>query len=164
MSGARGDDYGIALEAELELRDVPREEIALIVREVRSHLAESGEDPIESFGSPELYADRFAPRSWTRRKLWMLVALAGLLGAGSGFLLLSGTFGLMDPSMQLWGWPPAARLVMGGLCLLGLVALLAFMIIGSRRRHASWRLPGSDGEALEYHRRRRDVRGRDVAE
>lgn len=140
MSGTQGDEYGTALEEELELRDVPREQVELIVREVRSHLAESGEDPLESFGSPERYADQFAPRSWTRTMLWGLVALAGVLGAGAGFMLLSGTFGFMDSSMQLWGWAPVTRLVVGVLCLLGLVSLLAFMVTDSRRRQASWTL------------------------
>lgn len=140
MSGTRDDDYGTALEDELELRDVPRDEVDLIVREVRSHLAESGEDPLEAFGSPEYYADQFAPRSWTRRMLWLLVALAGLLGAGAGFLLLNGMFGLMDPSMQLWGWAPSIRLMLGTFCLLGLAGLLTFMVMESRRRRASWTL------------------------
>ncbi|GAA1244496.1 hypothetical protein JOF42_003533 [Microbacterium phyllosphaerae] len=139
MSGTR-DDYGTALADELELRDVPSDQVDLIVREVRSHLAESGEDPLETFGSPEHYADQFAPRSWTRRMLWGLVALAGLLGAGAGLLLLSGVFGLMDPSMQLWGWAPSIRLTLGTLCLLGLAGLLTFMVMESRRRQASWTL------------------------
>lgn len=142
MSGTRDDDYGTALEDELGLRDVPRDEVDLIVREVRSHLAESGEDPLETFGSPEHYADQFAPRSWTRRMLWLLVALAGLLGAGAGWLILSGVFGLMDPSMQLWGWAPSIRLTLGAFCLVGLVALLMFMVTESRRRQASWKLRG----------------------
>ncbi len=50
MSGTRDDDYGTALEDELELRDVPSDQVELIVREVRSHLAESGENPLDAFG------------------------------------------------------------------------------------------------------------------
>lgn len=140
MSITRDDDYGAALEDELQLRDVPSDQVELIVREVRSHLAESGENPRETFGSPEHYADQFAPRSWTRRMLWLLVALAGLLGAGAGFLMLNGIFGFMDPSMQLWGWAPGIRLTLATVCLLGLVGLLTFVVTGSRRRRASWTL------------------------
>lgn len=81
------------------------------------------------------------PSEWTRTALlWLLVALAGLLGAGAGFLLLNGLLGLTDPSMQLWGWAPGIPLALGTVCLLGLAGLLTFMATGWRRRRASWAL------------------------
>lgn len=134
------DDYGAELAEELELRDVPNEAIERIVREVRSHLAESGEDPRDSFGSPQHYADQLVPRSWTRRMLWPIVAVAGLLGAGVGFMFLSGAFGLIDPSVQLWGLAPGVRVAISGVFLAGFVGLVAWMAVGSRRRAASWRV------------------------
>lgn len=140
MNSTERDDYGAELTEELQLRDVPLEAIERIVREVRSHLAESGEDPRDSFGSPQHYADQFVPRSWTRRMLWPIVALAGLLGAGAGFMFLSGAFGLIDPSTQLWGLAPGVRLAIGGVCLAGFIGLVAWMAVGSRRRSASWRV------------------------
>ncbi|MGO2750474.1 MAG: HAAS signaling domain-containing protein [Pseudoclavibacter sp.] len=141
MNSTERDDYGAELTEELQLRDVPHEAIERIVREVRSHLAESGEDPRDSFGSPQHYADQFVPRSWTRRMLWPIVALAGLLGAGAGFMLLSGAFGLIDPSAQLCGLAPGVRLAIGGVCLAGFIGLVAWMAVGSCRRSASWALP-----------------------
>lgn len=141
MSGGERHDYGADLTEELELRDVPNEVIERIVREVRSHLAESGEDPVDAFGSPERYADQFAPRSWTRRMLWPIAALAAALGAAAGFILLSGVFAMIDPSVHLWGLAPSARLMIGGLFLAGFVGLLVFLTVNSRRRSESWRLP-----------------------
>ncbi|MBS3180446.1 MULTISPECIES: hypothetical protein, partial [unclassified Pseudoclavibacter] len=88
-------------------------------------------------------ADHFAPRTWTRRALWWIVALAGLLGAGAGFLILSGIFGLLDSSAQLWGLPPGVRLGGGVLCLAGFIGLLVWMAVGSRRRSATWRVQES---------------------
>lgn len=143
MSSGQLDDYGDQLTDELELRDVPIDAIERIVREVRSHTAESGEDPMDSFGTPQQYADHFAPRTWTRRALWWIVALAGLLGAGAGFLILSGIFGLLDSSAQLWGLPPGVRLGGGVLCLAGFIGLLVWMAVGSRRRSATWRVQES---------------------
>ncbi|WP_432571489.1 HAAS signaling domain-containing protein [Kineococcus sp. SYSU DK005] len=40
----------------LRLRDVPGARIGAVLAEVRDHLAASGEDPVEAFGTPEQYA------------------------------------------------------------------------------------------------------------
>lgn len=134
------DDYSSELAEELELRDVPPEAVERIVREASSHTAESGEDPLDSFGTPSRYADEFAPRSWTRRMLVPIVLLAAVLGAGAGLMLLSGIFGFISSSAELWSLAPGVRLTIGILLLACLVALLITMALQSRRRTASWRL------------------------
>lgn len=140
MSSER-DDYGTNLAEELGLRDVPEDVADRIVREVNSHVIESGEDPFETFGTPERYADEFAPRSWSRRMLWACVAVAAGLGFGGGLMLLSGIFGLIDPSVQFAGMAPEGRLAAGCILLVSLVGLLICMAVRSRRRVAGWRMP-----------------------
>ncbi|WP_448614983.1 hypothetical protein [Modestobacter sp. URMC 112] len=44
----------------LRARDVPGAPIGEVLAEVQSHLAETGEDPREAFGTPKEYADRVA--------------------------------------------------------------------------------------------------------
>jgi len=134
------DDYVTELTEELSLRDVPTEAAERIVREVSSHLAESGEDPIQSFGTVKRYADEFAPRSWTRRMLVPLVILSALLGAGSALMVMNGIFGFINPSHGLWGLEPATRVVIGSVLIVCLAALITVMTVGSRRRLRSWKL------------------------
>jgi hypothetical protein len=134
------DDYVSALAEELSLRDVPPEAAERIVREVSSHLAESGEDPIQSFGAVKHYADEFAPRSRTRRMLVPLVMLSALLGAGSALMVLNGIFGFINPSHGLWGLEPATRVVIGAVLFVCVIALIAMMTVNSRRRLRDWRL------------------------
>lgn len=139
MTDQELDNYEIDLAEELELRDVPPEVVERIVRDVRSHSAESGEDPFDSFGSPTRYADEFAPRSWTRRMLVPIVLVAALLGAGAAFMIISGIFGFISSSAELWGLAPGTRLIMGGLFLGGFIGLLTTLTIRSRQRSAAWK-------------------------
>ena len=134
------DDYVTELTEELSLRDVPTEAAERIVREVSSHLAESGEDPIQSFGTVTRYADEFAPRSWMRRMLVPLVILSALLGAGSALMVMNGIFGFINPSHGLWGLEPATRVLIGSVLIVCLAALITVMTVGSRRRLRSWKL------------------------
>jgi hypothetical protein len=98
-------EYTAELAEALDMRDVPADAVAQIVREVESHLAESGEDPVEAFGPAARYADQFAPPSRERGLLGLAVA-AALLGFCGAFLIISGVFGLLDDTAQLWGLPP----------------------------------------------------------
>jgi len=139
MTG-KTDDYVTELTEELSLRDVPPEAAERIVREVGSHLAESGEDPIQSFGTVKHYADEFAPRSWTRRMLVPLVIVSALLGAGSALMMLNGIFGFINPSHGLWGLEPATRVVVGAVLFVCLLGLVAVMTVHSRRRVRDWKL------------------------
>ena len=90
----------------LRLRDVPGERIGAVLAEVRSHLADSGEDPVEAFGDPVAHAEALTagapgrPRPSRRRRLlehargtaavlgtWWVVAGAGaLIGGGQARL------------------------------------------------------------------------------
>ena len=133
------DDYLAALTETLELRDVPTDAIAEIVREVESHVAESGENPVEAFGEPSRYADSFA--SPTRsRGFWPQVIAAGLLGFGGGYSLLAGVLGLLSNSDGLPWLPPIAQVVVGVVGLIALVLLVARMAARSRGRSRDWRL------------------------
>ncbi|WP_432485359.1 hypothetical protein [Kineococcus esterisolvens] len=82
----------------LRLRDVPGERIGAVLAEVRAHLADSGEDPVEAFGEPAPYADALttgAPATPLRERvagfarrfalvtgIWWAVGGAGALLAG----------------------------------------------------------------------------------
>ena len=123
----------------LDVRDVPADAVAQIVREVESHLVESGEDPVEAFGPVARYADQFAPRSRERGLLTLAVS-AGLLGFGGAFLVISGVFGLLDETAELWGLPPWARLVGGAALIATFATMVVVLAVGSRRRAAAWRL------------------------
>jgi hypothetical protein len=139
MTG-KTDDYITELTEELSLRDVPPEAIDRIVREVHSHLAESGEDPIQAFGTVKRYADEFAPQSWTRRMLLPIAIFSALLGAGTALMLLNGIFGFIDPLTELWGLAPGARVAIGIFLFVCLLALVRVMTVGSRRRLSLWKL------------------------
>lgn len=136
-------DYTAELAEALDMRDVPADAVAQIVREVESHLAESGEDPVEAFGPAARYADQFAPPSRERRLLGGAVA-AALLGFCGAFLIISGVFGLLDDTAQLWGLPPWARLVGGGACIATFAALVVTLTVRSHRRAAAWRIGQTD--------------------
>ncbi|TKJ18931.1 hypothetical protein [Blastococcus sp. CCUG 61487] len=78
----------------LRLRDVSGDRIGEIVAEVESHVADSGEDPTEAFGTPEEYAAGFTGRDrvpWSRADV--LVGVAALLG---GWGLAGGLLGLLS--------------------------------------------------------------------
>lgn len=133
------DEYLAELTETLELRDVPTDAIAEIVREVESHVAESGENPVEAFGEPGRYADSFAPPARSRG-FWPQVIAAGLLGFGGGYSLLAGVLDLLSGSDGLPWLPPIAQVVVGVVGLLALVALIARMAVRSRNRSRAWRL------------------------
>ena len=139
MSTGTNDDYIAELADVLETRDVPAEAVAQIVREVQSHLVESGEDPLEAFGTPARSADEFAARS-RGRDLLVFAVLAFLLGAGGGFMLINAVFGFIDPAIRLWGFGPGMLLAAGVLLLLAFVAAVVALGVRSRRRAASWRM------------------------
>lgn len=139
MSKSTHEEYTSDLAEALDLRDVPADAVRQIVREVESHLAESGEDPVEAFGPVSRYADQFAPRSRQREAVWFAVAAAAL-GFFGTFLIISGVFGLLDETATLWGLPPWARLTVGGALVLVFVGLVIGIAVRSRRRAAAWRI------------------------
>ena len=102
MTGTPETEYAAELREILELRDVPAAAVTRIVRDVQSHVAESGQDPVVAFGSPSQYADNFAPKSRMAR-FWALVIASVLLASGGTLVLISGVFGLQSPAHELWG-------------------------------------------------------------
>ncbi|MBT2549746.1 hypothetical protein [Arthrobacter sp. ISL-65] len=75
------EEYAAELTETLELRRVPTAAVTQIVREVQSHIADSGEDPTTVFGSPSEYADNFAPK-FRMARLRMLIISSVILAAG----------------------------------------------------------------------------------
>lgn len=139
MTESSFGQYADELREVLEFRDIPMEAIEQIVREVESHVAESGEDPLIEFGSPDEYANNFAPRSrmvW----FWALVASSVVLASGGAYVLISGIFGLLSSSATLWDLPPWARIVIGALGISAFCTLVLVAGVRSRRRSSLWRI------------------------
>ena len=139
MTEAAREQYAAELTEILELRGVPAEAIAQIVREVESHAVESGEDPVGEFGTPSDYANNFAPRSrliW----FWALIITSVVLAATSAHVLISGVFGLQSSTVVLWGLPPWIRIVIGTAGIVAWIVLLLIAGTRSKRRSRSWRI------------------------
>ena len=139
MTEAARDQYAAELTEILQLRGVPEEAIAQIVREVESHIVESGEDPVGEFGTPSDYANNFAPRSrliW----FWALIIISSVLTFTSAYVLISGVLGLQSSTVVLWGLSPWIRIVIGTAGIVAWIVLL--LIAGSRlkRRSRAWRI------------------------
>jgi hypothetical protein len=106
------DTYRRNLIVALRLRDVPADRVGEIVAEVESHVADTGEDPVEAFGPAREYAESFrAPR--TRRGHVALVVLT-LTSAAAGWLIATAVFGLVEGE-RVVGLPAGAALVLGAL-------------------------------------------------
>lgn len=104
------ETYRRELVVALRLRDVPADRVGEIVAEVESHVADTGEDPVEAFGPPKEYADTFrTPR--TRRGRVALAALT-LTSAAAGWLIATSIFALVHDE-QVAGLPAATALVLG---------------------------------------------------
>lgn len=97
-------DYRESLLLALRLQEVPGDRIGEIIAEVESHVAETGEDPTEAFGTPRAYAasltheHRKPPRWWTAVTV-VLAFVAGWCLAQGGFAALSG-----EPYAGHSGW------------------------------------------------------------
>ena len=139
MTESRNEKYSEELREVLEFRGVPVDAVEQIVREVKSHVVESGENPVIAFGSPNEYANNFAPRSRMVR-VWTLIVSSVVLAGGGAHVLISGSFGLLSSSATLWGLPPWARIILGAL---GIVAFFTLILVaGARSKHrsSSWRI------------------------
>ena len=137
-------EYFEDLRDTLEFRGVPDEAVTQIVREVESHVAESGEDPAVAFGQPGDYADNFAPRSRLVR-FWALLISSVVLAGGGAYVLISGVLGLLSPSATLWGLPPWFRIILGAAGIAAFFALLLVAGARSKRSASSWRIPAGGG-------------------
>ncbi|MBT2546900.1 hypothetical protein [Arthrobacter sp. ISL-65] len=139
MTESPQEEYATELTEVLELRGVPATAVAQIVREVQSHVADSGEDPTAAFGTPSQYADNFAPKLRMAR-LWVLIISSVLLAAGGGYLLISGVFGLLSPAHGLWGLPSWARMAIGVAGMASFIALILIAGARARRRSLNWHI------------------------
>jgi len=132
-------EYAAELREILGLRGVPAVAASGIVREVQSHVADSGEDPTAAFGTPSQYADNFAPKLRMAR-LWMLIISSVLLAAGGGYMLISGVFGLVSPAHDLWGLPSWTRMAIGAAGIASFIALIVVAGVRAKRRSLSWHI------------------------
>lgn len=122
------DDLLVAL----RVREVPGPRIGEVLTETRAHLADSGEDPTEAFGTPEEYAAGLVGAAPPRPRADR--AREGLLGATfalGGCWLAEGAMGVAtgDPA----GLGPSA-LLMAALAAVGGAWALEQLVSSSRRR------------------------------
>lgn len=103
----------------LRLREVPGERIGEVLAEVEAHVAETGEDPREAFGSPRQYADDVM-RATGGRRPWSLSGPTALgsafIGAGAFVatsLTIGGAVDHAGDGGERLGLGPGARLLLG---------------------------------------------------
>jgi len=103
------------LERALERIDLEHQYIAEILKEVRTYLAESGEDPVEAFGQPENYAFN---RTGANPDDFKPSVLARILAIYLWVIALSTIIVALPPigrsSFALWNLVLAVLLVSGG--------------------------------------------------
>jgi hypothetical protein len=140
------ETYRSRLLLALRVRDVPGPRIAEALAEVDSHVAETGEDPTDAFGSPTEYARRLRSaldpdaatgvRGFLRGLTWhhAVIAVLSLLGAG---LLTHAVGALGAGTSRTLGLPTPAALALG-------LALLAAMVVLLVRVHRQERDPVLD--------------------
>ncbi|SFT82404.1 hypothetical protein SAMN04487904_109143 [Actinopolyspora lacussalsi subsp. righensis] len=90
MTAVSSEKYRNELMFALRMREVPGDRVGDVLAEVESHVAETGQDPVEAFGTPGEYAVRVAeefgttggsPRRAVLRPGVLLVAALALCGA-----------------------------------------------------------------------------------
>jgi len=122
------DDLLVAL----RMREVPGPRIGEVLTEVRAHLADSGEDPAEAFGTPEEYAAELVGETPSRTRADRV--REGLLGACfalGGCWLAEGATGLATGDTA--GLGPSA-LILAALAAVGGAWALEQLVSSSRRR------------------------------
>ncbi len=132
MTHPNADAYLDELRTALELRDTSDSQTADIIRQTRSHLIDTGEDPYDAFGEPSNYAKQYAPHSITVR-FWALIIGSVALATTGGWLLANGMINLVGDRTMLWGVDPLAGVIVGSLLIVAWI--LALVVVGVR--HAS---------------------------
>ncbi len=124
----------------LRLRDVPGARIGEALAEVESHVAETGEDPVEAFGPATAYADALATtgagapvRPWWRWLTGADALVAVTCGVG-GWLLASGVGGLSGGTAATFGLPAPLCALVGAVLLLATGGWLAVGALRGRDR------------------------------
>lgn len=137
-------EYTHQLALALRMRHVPGAAIGDAVAQVESHVADTGEDPVEAFGPAGAYAasvaatvDRPAPALRVVR-----LALLALAGALLGIVLALGVAGSLRGEPVLGGIPPVVAVVLGGL---GIVGVLVVVSVASVRRMRDPRVDPAQG-------------------
>lgn len=97
-------DYRQSLVLHLRLQEVPPERIGEIVAEVESHVAETGEDPTEAFGTPRAYAASLTDEH--RKPPWWWSLTTVVLAAAAGWLIGQGALAVLlgEPYLGRSGW------------------------------------------------------------
>lgn len=111
---------------ELRLRDVPGDVIGDAVAQVESHLADTGEDPTEAFGSPADYAATFGEPA-PLVHLWPRLLVSGLVGFALASVILKGVFALIRGDGTAWGLDPVVAVVAGALGLIAFFVTITFL-------------------------------------
>lgn len=114
------DSYRERLLLALRVRDVPGDRIGEVLAEVEAHVAETGEDPVDAFGTPRRYADQVVGVSG-RRGRWHLdraTVVSSLVIAAVSFAAMSLTVGgvlgvVGDGAPGPFGIPAGVELVLG---------------------------------------------------
>lgn len=86
-------DYRQSLILALRLADMPGARIGEVVAEVESHVADTGEDPNEEFGTPSDYAAHLTAEC-RRTSKWYLASIA-VAAAVAGWLIAQGALALL---------------------------------------------------------------------
>ena len=96
----RTQRYTRALMLALRVRHVSSERIGEVVAEVESHVAETGEDPREAFGTPQQYAVAVAGRRVAEdSSTWLAI----VLGGASGWMLTQVVFAIVNGEAEVYG-------------------------------------------------------------
>lgn len=133
MTNRNIDIYVDELHTALELRGAQDDHIADVIRQVQSHLIDTGEDPYEAFGDPRDYAQQHAPHSSPVR-LWSLIVISVALTVVGGWLLVNGLINLVGERLILWGVSPLWGIVVGSLLIVAWVVTLTSVGAGRRAR------------------------------
>lgn len=116
--------YTKQLVHELRRRDIPGYKIGEAVAQVKSHIADTGEDPMVAFGSPADYAATFGG-SRPPVRLWPRVVASWLIGFALGSLILRGVFALIHGEGTAWGLDPVIAIVVGTLGIVAFFVMIA---------------------------------------
>lgn len=94
----------------LRMRDVTGDRIGEILAEVESHIAETGEDPREAFGSAKDYARAVSPGRvrWFTRS----IISAGVLAAAASWLFGNSVLSLILGESAFYGIPAWGALLL----------------------------------------------------
>lgn len=110
---APSDRYQRNLLLQLHYREVPGSRIGDVLAEVDSHVAETGDDPNETFGPPRQYAATIAPRRPSDRRRQLRIFMEVLAGGVAGWLLAVAVINLVQGHQTTYSLPTWSILTAG---------------------------------------------------